>query len=369
MNIDDKYRNKSINLIINTQKEVNRYLKLSIDNLSKEVAKNKWHSKRNKKFVEYMKKWQSELNKNLQDTMQLSVNKSWGLAESKALEWGEYFTDSATLATEFMRPNKEALTAFVQRKIKGLSWSQKLWNISKNSNKLIEDYLATGILEGQSARDISKNITRMMKNPLSEKIPVIQPDGSVAIRTFKSQSDFLLSPPLYGQYKNPYKAALRMVRTEINASYLRSDHDQRQHQRFVVGVRVKLSAAHKDFDICDSLIGDYPKTFIFEGWHPNCLCYAVSIRMTKEEFKKGATTSKNTVSKIPKSTERLAKAIKEGKMGSPSMKEASWLKNNFDSNGNPLKKVGGTTGVKAYENKKDLSYDKKKTDYLQKSKV
>jgi hypothetical protein len=92
---------------------------------------------------------------------------------------------------------------------------------------------------------------------------------------------------------------------------------------FVVGKEVHLSGAHNIEDMCNFLAGDYPKTFKFSGWHPNCLCYVTSILKTKEEFIKGVKTSKNLVSKIPESAQRYVKT-RGSKLAS-----SDWYKDNF----------------------------------------
>ena len=33
------------------------------------------------------------------------------------------------------------------------------------------------------------------------------------------------------------------------------------------------------------MAGDYPKNFVFTGWHPNCRCKITPIFITMEEFK------------------------------------------------------------------------------------
>lgn len=53
---------------------------------------------------------------------------------------------------------------------------------------------------------------------------------------------------------------------------------------FGVGMRVHKSNNHPTEDICDVLAGDYPKTFKFSAWHPQCRCYVTSILCTKEEM-------------------------------------------------------------------------------------
>lgn len=54
---------------------------------------------------------------------------------------------------------------------------------------------------------------------------------------------------------------------------------------FVVGYEAKLTQNGKHVpDICDELVGKYPKEFKFSGWHPHCLCYTIPILKTEDEF-------------------------------------------------------------------------------------
>ena len=77
---------------------------------------------------------------------------------------------------------------------------------------------------------------------------------------------------------------MRLTRTETNAAYRLADQDRWQRMDFVVGMRVHKSNNHPTEDICDVLAGDYPKTFKFSAWHPQCRCYVTSILCTKEEM-------------------------------------------------------------------------------------
>lgn len=67
---------------------------------------------------------------------------------------------------------------------------------------------------------------------------------------------------------------------------------RRQQLPFVTGFTVKLSAQHPVYDICDSMAGDYPKTFVFDGWHPQCICYTTAKMLDKEEFRDFIKTGK-----------------------------------------------------------------------------
>ncbi|HZK94720.1 MAG TPA: hypothetical protein VFC67_10975 [Prolixibacteraceae bacterium] len=79
---------------------------------------------------------------------------------------------------------------------------------------------------------------------------------------------------------------------------------------FVVGIEIHLSNNHYDkkpvCDICDKLVGIYPKTFKWSGFHDGCRCYTTTILCTKAEMREYFTTgvmrSENTVTKIPERT-------------------------------------------------------------------
>ena len=52
---------------------------------------------------------------------------------------------------------------------------------------------------------------------------------------------------------------------------------------FVLGQRIQLSKNHPKKDICDKLAGDYPKDFVFDGWHVQCFCFATPILIDEDE--------------------------------------------------------------------------------------
>ena len=80
------------------------------------------------------------------------------------------------------------------------------------------------------------------------------------------------------------KNAMRLARTEINMAYRTADYERWKNMDFVLGIEIQLSGAHPEYDICDILQGKYPKSFKFTGWHPHCLCFAIPILMTEEQF-------------------------------------------------------------------------------------
>lgn len=79
---------------------------------------------------------------------------------------------------------------------------------------------------------------------------------------------------------------MRVARTETNIAYRMADHHRWQQMEFVIGQRIQVSRSHKEEDICDKLQGDYPKDFVFTGWHPQCYCYATPILISVDEMAK-----------------------------------------------------------------------------------
>jgi hypothetical protein len=99
--------------------------------------------------------------------------------------------------------------------------------------------------------------------------------------------------PGRGVYRSSYRNALRLSATENNIAYRTADHTRWQQLPFVVGIEIKLSNNHtlngQPFhDICDELIGIYPKGFKFTGWHPFCRCIALTKLCSQDEMDKYA---------------------------------------------------------------------------------
>ncbi len=70
-------------------------------------------------------------------------------------------------------------------------------------------------------------------------------------------------------------------------TYFRENCKRWSDEPFVLGIRIHLSGNHPEEDICDELAGDYPKDFMWCGWHPRCRCSMSSILMDRnsEEWK------------------------------------------------------------------------------------
>lgn len=67
-------------------------------------------------------------------------------------------------------------------------------------------------------------------------------------------------------------------------AYRLAEQSRWQRMDFIIGYEVRVSYARHKPDICDDLAGRYPLTFVWTGWHPNCLCTCIPIFKSVVEF-------------------------------------------------------------------------------------
>jgi hypothetical protein len=189
---------------------------------------------------------------------------------------------TAETASYFL-PNTKALEAFISRSNNSVTLADTVWNISKQARAELETHLGIGIVNGDSAVIISQRIRQYLNNPTALFRRVRDKKGNLIAS--KAMID---NAPGQGVYNSAFKNALRVARTETNQAYLLSDHLRWQQNDLVFGVQISLSSQHPDYkfpEICEELEGEYPKDFIFIGWHPQCLCHATPVLMPKEDFR------------------------------------------------------------------------------------
>lgn len=166
----------------------------------------------------------------------------------------------------YYEKNNAAKEAFKNRTIKGMNLSQRIWNQREDVKKSLERALATGIEKGMSAVKLSKRVSKYL-------------------------NDY---PSLAKDYKKKYGKAIdvsgceyrsvRLARNEINMAYRTAEQERWRRFDFVKGIEIRTSGSHPKEDMCDELAGKYPNGFPWIGWHVNCMCYAVPVIMTEEEY-------------------------------------------------------------------------------------
>lgn len=170
-------------------------------------------------------------------------------------------------ARVYYQTNNDALKAFQQRKDNGMGLSERLWNQSKGYKEEMEFAISSAIEKGTSAVKLSKRISKYLQD-----FPSLKHDYKEKFGKAVTCHDC--------EYRS-----IRLARSEINMAYRTAEQERWKQFDFVLGYEVKLTQnGHHVPDICDDLAGKYPKDFVFKGWHPNCMCYVVSILKHDDEY-------------------------------------------------------------------------------------
>lgn len=213
---------------------------------------------------------------------------SWDISNAKNDEIVNNYLKTVTgLKTaetaSYFLPNTSALEAFISRSNNAATLADAVWNISKQARFEMETQLGIGILNGDSAAIISQRIRQYLNNPTALFRRVRDKNGNLV-----ASKAMIANAPGQGVYNSSFKNALRVARTETNQSYLLADSLRWRQNDMVLGIKISLSSQHPEYkfpEICEELEGVYPKDFIFTGFHPQCLCFAVPILMPQQDFR------------------------------------------------------------------------------------
>lgn len=250
---------------------------------------------------------------------------SWDLSNRMNNDIVKIMSAGVTVPTGLMNSmtqlNLTAMREFIQRTEQGMSLSKRLWDLSKTYKYELENYIASGITTGKDAVALSRDLTKFLKGGVS----TVYENGVVTRAIGKDVS---------------YQA-LRLARTEVNMAYHMSNYNRRNQLKFVTGVEVYLSDSHPEEDICNDMAGEYPKGYVFLGWHPNCICGSRSILLNEKEFvnyiESGNINPQRYVRTLPDSALNYIAERKEKFLNYKNM--PYFLRYNFDENLNPLDKV------------------------------
>ena len=209
----------------------------------------------------------------------------------------------------------------------GLRLSDRVWNITQQTKSQLEFYLDSGVVAGRNSNGISSDIRQILQNPQKR-----------FRRIRNEKGELVLSQPMknyhpgQGVYRSAYKNALRTSATTTNIAYRSADYERWSKQDFILGIEVHRSANNRGpCKICDAMVGKYPKTFKFTGFHPFCICFATPITMEPEDFAdfllNDTVPQEQVITDIP---QRAKDFVRENKDG---LQSAFWYKDNFTNDG------------------------------------
>ncbi|ERJ90841.1 hypothetical protein HMPREF1990_00463 [Porphyromonas gingivalis W4087] len=220
----------------------------------------------------------SELTRKMQAVIEAGARQEWLFACRKNDEFLSSIFDTTKLPkselAKMQDRNLDALKSFQGRKVGNMGLSDRVWKYTQQYKEQIEIGLDVGLGEGRSAQQLSRDLRQNLKDPDRLFRRVRDKRGNLQLS--KAAKAFR---PGMGVYRSSYKNAMRLARSEINMAYRESDHLRWQQLDFVVGFEVRRSNHEPQFDckLCNKLVGRYPKTFKFKGWHPQCMCVCIPI--------------------------------------------------------------------------------------------
>ena len=209
----------------------------------------------------------------------------------------------------------------------GLKLSDRVWNITQQTKSQLEFYLDSGVVSGRNSNGISSDIRQILHNPQKRFRRIRNEKGELVLS--QPMKDY---HPGQGVYRSAYKNALRTSATTTNTAYRSADYERWSKQDFILGIEIQRSANNRGpCKICDAMVGKYPKTFKFTGFHPFCICFATPITMEPENFAdfllNDTVPKEQVITDIPQGAKDFVNENKDG------LQSAFWYKDNFTNDG------------------------------------
>lgn len=209
----------------------------------------------------------------------------------------------------------------------GFKLSDRVWNITQQTKSQLEFYLDSGVVAGRNSNGISSDIRQILQNPQKRFRRIRNEKGELVLS--QPMKDY---HPGQGVYRSAYKNALRTSATTTNTAYRSADYERWSKQDFILGIEIHRSANNRGpCKICDAMVGKYPKTFKFTGFHPFCICFATPITMEPENFAdfllNDTVPKEQVITDIPQGAKDFVIENKDG------LQSAFWYKDSFTNDG------------------------------------
>lgn len=257
--------------------------------------------------------------------------------------------------------NKDALSQLQKGfDARGNNLSPMVWNLADQTKTQLEYYLQTGLSVGRSSTQIGQDLRQILNEPDRRFRRVKDKEGKLVMS--QPMKDY---HPGQGVYRSSKMNALRLTATSTNMAYRTADYERWSKQEFTLGIEIQRSANNKGpCKICDAMVGRYPKTFKFIGFHPFCICFSTPIVMEPEDLADYLLTGKVPeqllINKIPSTAQSFVNDNKTVVSGS------YWYKDNFNAQGGLISVVPmGTHTTKVQDVAKSVFIESKTIEEAQ----
>lgn len=318
----DKWEKKHVANIARYEKEIQQIYATAIAEAAQMASRVSFDPSKPFAFSDYpltkalIDKLQKQVAADIEAVITKGVDTEFGLSQEKAEELAQsIYSDVENALLElrkqaYLRRRDNAREAFLMRKERGLSLSDRVWRYTGQFKEELEMALDLGLRDGLSADELSREVRKYLNNP-NMLFRRVRDEHGVLHLSKRAKAYH----PGQGVYRSSYKNARRLTATETNMAYRTADYNAYQALDFVVGIRIMLSNNHTlngepFFDICDNLSapngstatkgkGCYPKDFKFTGWHPLCRCFIQTIHKTKEELREDRRRMRDGLPPLP----------------------------------------------------------------------
>lgn len=270
-----------------------------------------------------------------------------GMSISSAVKEG-MFTHSMSVFSAFQK----------EVDAQGLRLSDRVWAITQQTKSQLEFYLNSGVATGRSSNEISRDMRQLLDKPDKRFRRVRNDEGKLVLS--RPMKDY---HPGQGVYRSAKMNALRTSATTTNTAYRSADYERWSKQDFVLGIEIQRSANNRGpCKICDAMVGKYPKTFKFTGFHPFCICFATPIVMEPDNLAdfllNDTVPQEQVITDIPQGAKDFVSENKDG------LQSAFWYKDNFTQDGNVNERLKPKPAVNPVNMKKENKATKPQSEFV-----
>ena len=240
----------------------------------------------------------------------------------------------------------------------GLRLSDRVWAITQQTKLQLEFYLNSGVATGRSSNEISRDMRQLLDKPDKRFRRIRNDEGKLVLS--RPMKDY---HPGQGVYRSAKMNALRTSATTTNTAYRSADYERWSKQDFVLGIEIQRSANNRGpCKICDAMVGKYPKTFKFTGFHPFCICFATPIVMEPDNLAdfllNDTVPQEQVITDIPQGAKDFVSENKDG------LQSAFWYKDNFTQDGNVKERLKPKPAVNPVNMKKENKVTKPQSEFV-----
>ena len=214
-------------------------------------------------------------------TLKVGIGSSFINKEGKVIRYNaaeEAFADST-----WFKINRYAMDVLLRFQPAGDTLTSQVWDLTHASEKTIRNRIAMGVMAGESAPKLSRDIRGYL----------VQPE------TLRGRVRAAYKPGP-GVYKSAYKNAMRVARTEYARAYTEGMYRYGTHKDWIKGY-IWRTASGDPCPICS----DYDGQYFEKGMpppipvHPHCFCYPEPVT---DERVAGIPEKKPTIEPKPRPT-------------------------------------------------------------------